>query len=104
MNTWLRYCSAAFMAFALVAVVSCAAPSKQQSAGEYIDDAVITTKVKSALLNDPDVRVNEVTVETFDGVVQLSGFVSSRAEINRAVEVTRGVDGVKDVMNDMRVK
>jgi osmotically-inducible protein OsmY len=92
------------MAFALVAVVSCAAPSKQQSAGEYVDDTFITTKVKTAILNDPDLRVTEISVETFDGVVQLSGFVSSRAEINRAVEVARGVGGVKDVKNDMRVK
>ncbi|MBK1672452.1 BON domain-containing protein [Ectothiorhodospira shaposhnikovii] len=104
MNPWLRYCAAFFMAFALVAVVSCAAPSKQQSAGEYIDDAVITTKVKAAILNNPDLRVNEISVETYDGVVQLSGFVSSRAEINRAMEVARGVGGVKDVKNDMRVK
>nr|WP_245740805.1 BON domain-containing protein [Ectothiorhodospira marina] len=92
------------MAFALLAMVSCAGSSTQQSTGEYVDDAVITTKVKTAILNDPDLHVTEISVETYEGVVQLSGFVSSRAEINRAVEVARGVGGVKDVMNDMRVK
>lgn len=104
MQPWLKYCSALFMAFALVSVVSCAAPSKRQTVGEYVDDAVITTKVKMAILDDPDLRVNEISVETYDGVVQLSGFVSSREEINRAVAVAREVGGVKDVLNDMRVK
>ncbi len=78
--------------------------TKHESTGEYIDDSVITTKVKSAIFNEPGLKSAEINVETFKGVVQLSGFVSSRANINRAVEVARGVKGVKSVKNDMRVK
>ena len=70
----------------------------------YVDDSVITTKVKSAILNDSSLKVNEINVETFKGVVQLSGFVSSQAAENKAVEVARTVPGVKSVKNDMRLK
>ena len=65
---------------------------------------MLTTKVKAAIFDDPVLRVTDVTVETYDGVVQLSGFVNSRSDINRAVELARGVKGVKDVRNDMRRK
>lgn len=98
------YLTAILLALAMVAVVGCAAPSKQQTAGEYIDDTVVTTRVKAAIFDDAALRVNEIKVETFDGVVQLSGFVSSQAEINRAVQVVRGIPGVKSVKNDMRLK
>ena len=83
---------------------SAAPASKKQSAGEYIDDAVITTKVKAAVLEDPSLKSAEINVETFKGVVQLSGFVRSRADINKAVEVAKGVKGVKSVKNDMILK
>ena len=65
---------------------------------------MVTTKVKSAILSDPELKVLQINVETFKGVVQLSGFVDSKAMIARAVEVTRGVAGVKDVKDDMRVR
>lgn len=78
--------------------------AKHETTGEYVDDTVITTKVKSAIFNEPGLKSAEINVETFKGVVQLSGFVSSRANIDRAVEVARGVKGVKSVKNDMRVK
>ena len=104
MKTFGKYLTAFFLAITLVAAVGCASNSKQAGAGEYIDDAVITTKVKAAILDDPTVKVTEVNVETFKGVVQLSGFVSSQADINKAVEIARGVGGVKSVKNDMRVK
>jgi osmotically-inducible protein OsmY len=65
---------------------------------------VITTKVKTAILNDSSLKVNEINVETFKGVVQLSGFVKSQADIDKAVQVARGVAGVKSVKNDMRLK
>lgn len=78
--------------------------SKHETAGEYIDDSVITTKVKSAIFNEPGLKSAEINVETYKGVVQLSGFVRSQANINRAVEVARGVRGLKSVKNDMRVK
>jgi osmotically-inducible protein OsmY len=73
-------------------------------AGEYVDDSVITAKVKSAILNDSSLKVNEINVETFKGVVQLSGFVRSQTDIDKAVQVASGVAGVKSVKNDMRVK
>ena len=99
-----KYLSAFFMAVMLVTAVGCASTSKQEGTGEYIDDSVITTKVKAAILNEPALKVAEINVETFKGVVQLSGFVSSQTTMNKAVEVTRQVGGVKSVKNDMRIK
>ena len=87
-----------------VTVTGCASTSRQEGTGEYVDDSVITTKVKAAILNDSELKVLQINVETFKGVVQLSGFVDSRAMMNRAVEVTRGVSGVKSVKNDMRLR
>ena len=84
--------------------VGCAATPKQEGTGEYIDDTVLTTKVKAAVFNEPSLKSAEINVETFKGVVQLSGFVSSRADINKAVELARGVKGVASVKNDMQVK
>lgn len=88
----------------VVTVTGCASTSRQEGTGEYVDDSVITTKVKAAILNDSELKVLQINVETFKGVVQLSGFVDSRAMMSRAVEVTRGVSGVKSVKNDMRVR
>ena len=99
-----KYLSAAFLALMLVTAVGCASTATQEGTGQYIDDSVITTKVKAALFNDPTTKATEVNVETFKGVVQLSGFVSSQAASNRAVELTRQVSGVKSVRNDMRLK
>jgi len=72
--------------------------------GEYFDDSVITTKVKAAIFKEPSLKSTEINVETFKGTVQLSGFVSSQADIDKAVQVARGVQGVTSVRNDMRVK
>ncbi len=83
---------------------SAAPASKKSSPGEYVDDAVITTKVKAAVLEEPSLKSAEINVETSKGRVQLSGFVRSRADINKAVEVAQGVKGVKSVKNDMIVK
>jgi len=99
-----KYLSAVFLAVALVTAVGCASTSKQEGTGEYIDDSVITTKVKTAILNEPTLKVAEINVETFKGVVQLSGFVSTQAMMDKAVAVTRAVGGVKSVKNDMRIK
>jgi len=99
-----KYLSALFLAIALVSVVGCASTSTKEGTGEYVDDSVITTKVKAAIFNEPSLKAAEINVETFKGVVQLSGFVSSSAAENKAVEVTRSVKGVKSVKNDMRVK
>lgn len=99
-----KYLSACFLAIALVTAMGCSSTQKQEGTGEYIDDSVITTKVKAAIFNEPTLTVAEINVETFKGVVQLSGFVNSRADIDKAVQVARGVSGVRSVKNDMRVK
>lgn len=99
-----KYLSALFLAVTLASVVGCASTSKQEGTGEYIDDSVITTKVKAAIFNEPSLKSAEINVETFKGEVQLSGFVSSRAAENKAVEVARSVKGVTSVKNDMRIK
>ena len=104
MNKFSKVISAAFLAVALVSVVACAPTAKQEGTGQYIDDTVITAKVKAALIEDPTTKATEINVETFKGVVQLSGFVTSQAASNRAVELARGVAGVKSVKNDMRIK
>ena len=97
-----------FTAFLMVALMSlflgCASTSKQEGTGEYVDDTVITTKVKTAILGDASLKSAEINVETFKGVVQLSGFVNSQADINKAVELTRSVKGVNSVKNSMRLK
>ncbi len=99
-----KYFSALFLALTLAFVVGCASTSTQEGTGEYVDDSVITTKVKAAIFNEPSLKVAEINVETFKGVVQLSGFVSSHDAANKAVTLARGVNGVKSVKNDMRVK
>lgn len=78
--------------------------SKQKSAGDYIDDAVVTTRVKAAIFNDPTLKASEINVETYKGVVQLSGFVLSEADRTRAAQVAREVKGVESVKNDIRLK
>jgi len=87
-----------------VATLGCASTRTHEGTGEYVDDSVITTKVKAAIFNEPGLKVSEVQVETFKGVVQLSGFVSSRADIKDAVRVASAVNGVKSVTNDMQLK
>ena len=96
--------SAIFLAVTLVSVVGCASTSKKEGTGEYVDDSAITLKVKAAILNEPTLKVAEINVETFKGVVQLSGFVNSQGDINKAIAVARGVRGVISVKNDMRLK
>jgi len=100
----LKRFSVFFFAVLLASMLGCASTAKQEGTGEYIDDTVITTKVKAAILKEPSLKVAEINVETFKGVVQLSGFVSSSAAGYKAVEVARGVKGVISVKNDMRVK
>ena len=88
----------------LVTAAGCASTSNQESTGQYLDDTAITTKVKAAIFNEPTLKSTEINVETFKGRVQLSGFVSSRASMDRAVTVARGVGGVTSVKDDMRLK
>jgi osmotically-inducible protein OsmY len=78
--------------------------NKKESPGEYIDDSVITGKVKAAVFEEASLKSAEINVETYKGIVQLTGFVSSRADIDKTVALARTVKGVKSVKNDMVVK
>jgi len=98
-----RSVSAVFLAIILATALGCAANLPKESAGEYIDDAVITTKVKAAILDRPTLKSFDIHVETFKGVVYLRGIVASQAAIDEAGKVARGVAGVKSVKNDIRV-
>jgi osmotically-inducible protein OsmY len=89
---------------ALIGVSACAPTATRQSAGEYVDDAAVTARVKAALLNEPAVKGTAINVETYRGVVSLSGFVDSQEMAARAVTTAQAVNGVRSVTNDMRVK
>lgn len=99
-----RYYSAVVVALALMLSLGCTSTPTQESTGEYVDNSVITARVKTAIFKEPSLKSAEINVETFKGVVQLSGFVSSQSDINRAVEIARAVEGVKSVENDMQLK
>ena len=88
----------------IAAFLGCASTPKKESTGEYIDDSVITTKVKAALVEDPVTKAYQINVETFKGEVQLSGFVDSAQAKAKAGEVARGVKGVISVKNNLIVK
>jgi hypothetical protein len=96
--------TALFCTLLLMTTLGCASTRTHEGTGEYVDDSVITTKVKAAIFNEPGLKVSEVQVETFKGIVQLSGFVSSRADIKGAMRVASAVSGVKSVTNDMQLK
>jgi osmotically-inducible protein OsmY len=91
-------------AIVLASALGCAGTATKESTGEYVSDTWITTKVKAVLADDPLVKAREVNVETFKGDVQLSGFVSSYGAMEQAERLTRGVQGVTSVRNDMRIK
>ena len=103
MNLLKRY-SAILLAAVFVSAVGCAGSPTQESTGEYVTDSWITTKVKASLAEDPTVKAREVNVETFKGVVQLSGFVGSSAEMYTAVRIANNIKGVTSVRNDIRIK
>ena len=96
--------SALIIAATLATMLGCASTATSEGTGEYVDDSVITTKVKAAIFNEPTLKSNEINVETFKGRVQLSGFVSTSANIAKAVSVANAVNGVKSVKDDMRLK
>ena len=94
-----------FVLLMLIAtLVACASTSKQEGAGEYVDDSVITTKVKSLLAADDFLKSFEISVETYKGIVQLSGFVDSQKAVDKAGEIVRSVKGVTSVKNNLIVK
>lgn len=88
----------------IVTIASCASTRTQSSAGEYVDDSVITTKVKSLLAADDLLKSFQIGVETYKGAVQLSGFVNTQKAVNKAVEITKSVKGVTSIKNDLVVK
>lgn len=100
----IKYISTILLALTLATLLGCASTSKKEGTGEYVDDSVITTKVKAAVFHEPSLKTSEINVETYKGVVQLSGFVGTESDIKKAVEVARGIEGVKSVKDDMRVK
>jgi osmotically-inducible protein OsmY len=85
-------------------LAACASTRTQSSPGDYIDDSVITTKVKSLLASDDFLKSFRISVETFQGTVQLSGFVNTQKAVDKAGEIARSVNGVKSVKNDLIVK
>lgn len=100
----IKFRSAPFLALLMIVAAGCAGTSTRESTGEYIDDTWITTKVKAVLVEDSVVKASEVNVETFKGVVQLSGFVTSKEAMDQAMVLAANVDGVSSVTNDMRIK
>lgn len=88
----------------LSGLAGCKATPTRESTGQYMDDTAITTKVKAAIFNEPSLKSSEINVETFKGRVQLSGFVSSQADITKAASLAQSVTGVTSVRNDMRLK
>ncbi len=90
-----------FLALFVVSLLGCASSAKHEGTAEFIEDSVITTKVKAAILAEPSLKSAEINVETFKGVVQLSGFVHDKADIPKAGEVARQVKGVTSVKNDL---
>ena len=99
-----RRLSAVVAAVAVVTAVGCADPPAREWPREYVSDLSITTKVKTALVEDPRVKATEVNVETFHGTVRMSGFVNSGAAMDQAVQVVRDVKGVTGIKNDMRIR
>ena len=99
-----RILSFVFCIVLIAVFLGCASTQKREGTGEYIDDSVITTKVKAAIFNDPSLKVFQINVETFKGEVQLSGFVDSAQMVKKAGEVARSVNGVKSVKNNLIVK
>lgn len=93
--------AAFLLAFSLA---GCASGPERQSAGDYLHDAGITTRVKTALIREPDIHAMDIHVETMNGRVQLSGFAASQKEIDRAIEIATSVSGVEGIKNDIQLK
>ena len=97
-------CIRLLLSLLVASFLGCAVTSKQETTGEYVDDATVTARVKTAIYKEPTLKVSQISVETMKGDVQLSGTVNSSTEKSRASEVAREVKGVKSVNNDLQVK
>ena len=104
MKIVMKWLAAIAVALALVGAVGCSSTSTRESTGQYVDDSTITTKVKAKFVEDKTVSALRIHVETFQGVVQLSGFADTDAERDRAIELARSVAGVRSVKDDIQVK
>jgi len=100
----IRQAAQTVLLISVLAFSACASTPHSESTGEYLDDSMLTTRVKAAVFNDPLLKSSEINVETFKGRVQLSGFVSSTAEMQRALAVAKDVKGVTTVNSDMKLK
>jgi osmotically-inducible protein OsmY len=92
------------IAASILFALGCASTSTQESTGEFIDDSTITTKVKTAIFNEPSLKVAQISVKTYKGAVQLSGFVNTYSDVYTAGSVARAVKGVSSVDNDLKLK
>ena len=99
-----RRLTALFSALMFFALAGCVQTGNRATPGQYIDDTVITTKVKSALVADPELKATEIQVETYKGTVQLSGFVAAPEHVQKAEQLVREMPGVKSVKNDIAIK
>ncbi len=99
-----RSVAAAVLSLGLIAAGGCAGNRTTQAPGEYIDDSAITASVRTALIGESGVNSTDINIETFRGIVQLSGFVNNQTQIDRAIAVAKAQGGVKSVKNDLRIK
>jgi hyperosmotically inducible protein len=107
LNTLFKATLVALMTVSISATVGCSSTSStsdHRTAGQTLDDGTITAKVKTALIQDPMTKARDINVDTYQGVVQLSGFVDDRTQRSRAVQVARGVNGVKEVRDNLEIK
>jgi len=101
-KSWIiRFCLSLLFA---VMIAGCASTATRESTGEFIDDSAITANVKSVIYNDPDLKIGQISVETYKGVVQLSGFVNSTAAVAKAAKLASSVKGVVSVKNSLVLK
>jgi osmotically-inducible protein OsmY len=100
-NNYICYC---VLLILIAGCMACASTSKQESTGQYVDDSVITTKIKSELAADDFLKSFQISVESYKGTVQLSGFVNSQQAVDKAGQIARGVAGVRAVKNNLIVK
>lgn len=104
MNTLKFFTRFLLTLFLLTVIVSCADNTKHESTGEYLDDTVLTTKIKSTFLGDSRLKMLDINVKSYKGTVQLSGFIDTQKEADRAVQLARTIKGVKAVNNSLIIK
>jgi osmotically-inducible protein OsmY len=103
-NIVMRFLVLFMLIATFAAFTACVSTRTHKSAGEYVDDSVITTKIKSQLAADDFLKSFQISVKTYKGAVQLSGFVNLQQAADKAEEIAKGVKGVKSVKNDLIVK